>query len=224
MGTTQAQFDLLQSFTEVTQSSETVQPEARTTWAGLSCGYCNKTFKTNGGLNRHVSLVRMCTSCPAINVTVSTKTKTLNYDLSISILCVLPLFVQMHSLSSQSRSQFSCSACDRSFPLLSSLLTHQHSHTPEQRLLAEAEAEIVCPPSLSLSLPLPSSPSQADNQQEGQREIHVDIITVGEEHEEQPAKPTKAPKKTAASKTTPAGGKDIFIAEQTQNDFMIWRQ
>lgn len=58
MGTTQAQFDLLQSFTEVTQSSEAVQPEARTTWAGLSCGYCNKTFKTSGGLNRHVSLVR----------------------------------------------------------------------------------------------------------------------------------------------------------------------
>uniref|UniRef100_UPI003AAA2B2D uncharacterized protein znf628 n=1 Tax=Centroberyx gerrardi TaxID=166262 RepID=UPI003AAA2B2D len=124
VGTTQAQFDLLQSFTEVTQSSETVQPEARTTGVGLQCGYCNKTFKTSGGLNRHVSL--------------------------------------MHSLSSQSRSQFSCSACDRSFPLLSSLLTHQHSHTPEQRLLAEAEAEIVCPPSLSLSLPLPSSPSQAD--------------------------------------------------------------
>ena len=59
VGTTQAQFDLLQSFTEVTQSSEAVQPEARTTWAGLSCGYCNKTFKTSGGLNRHVSLVRM---------------------------------------------------------------------------------------------------------------------------------------------------------------------
>lgn len=58
VGTTQAQFDLLQSFTEVTQSSETVQPEARTTWAGLSCGYCTKTFKTSGGLNRHVSLVR----------------------------------------------------------------------------------------------------------------------------------------------------------------------
>ncbi|KAM8734851.1 uncharacterized protein znf628 [Acanthopagrus schlegelii] len=175
VGTTQAQFDLLQSFTEVTQSSETVQPEARTTWAGLSCGYCNKTFKTSGGLNRHVSL--------------------------------------MHSLSSQSRSQFSCSACDRSFPLLSSLLTHQHSHTPEQRLLAEAEAEIVCPPSLSLSLPLPSSPSQADKQQEGQREIHVDIITVGEEHEEQPAKPTKAPKKTGASKSTPAGERPYRCSE-----------
>ncbi|XP_029359784.1 zinc finger protein 850 [Echeneis naucrates] len=173
--TTQAQFDLLQSFTEVTQSSETVQPEARTTWAGLSCGYCSKTFKTSGGLNRHMSL--------------------------------------MHSLSSQSRSQFSCSACDRSFPLLSSLLTHQHSHTPEQRLLAEAEAEIVCPPSLSLSLPLPSSPSQADKQQEGQREIHVDIITVGEEQEEQPAKPTKAPKKTGASKSTPAGERPYRCSE-----------
>ncbi|XP_045901889.1 zinc finger protein 628 isoform X3 [Micropterus dolomieu] len=175
VGTTQAQFDLLQSFTEVTQSPETVQPEARTTWAGLSCGYCNKTFKTSGGLNRHVSL--------------------------------------MHSLSSQSRSQFSCSACDRSFPLLSSLLTHQHSHTPEQRLLAEAEAEIVCPPSLSLSLPLPSSPSQADKQQEGQREIHVDIITVGEEHEEQPAKLTKAPKKTGANKSTPAGERPYRCSE-----------
>lgn len=114
----------------------------------------------------------------------------------------------MHSLSSQSRSQFSCSACDRSFPLLSSLLTHQHSHTPEQRLLAEAEAEIVCPPSLSLSLPLPSSPNQADNQQDGQTEIHVDIIAAGEEQEEQPAKPAKGPKKTVASKSTPAGGKD----------------
>ncbi|KAI3361125.1 hypothetical protein L3Q82_013320 [Scortum barcoo] len=175
VGTTQAQFDLLQSFTEVTQSSETVQPEARTTWAGLSCGYCSKTFKTSAGLNRHVSL--------------------------------------MHSLSSQSRSQFSCSACDRSFPLLSSLLTHQHSHTPEQRLLAEAEAEIVCPPSLSLSLPLPSSPSQADKQQESQREIHVDIIAVGEEQEEQPAKPTKAPKKTAANKSTPAGERPYRCSE-----------
>ncbi|XP_072250174.1 uncharacterized protein znf628 [Leuresthes tenuis] len=175
VGTTQAQFDLLQSFTEVTQSSEAVQPEARTTWAGLSCGYCNKTFKTSGGLNRHVSL--------------------------------------MHSLSSQSRSQFSCSACDRSFPLLSSLLTHQHSHTPEQRLLAEAEAEIVCPPSLSLSLPLPSSPGQADKQQEGQREIHVDIIAVGEEQEEQPAKPTKSHKKAGTSKSTPAGERPYRCSE-----------
>ncbi|XP_028280184.1 zinc finger protein 850 [Parambassis ranga] len=175
VGTTQAQFDLLQSFTEVTQSTEAVQPEARTTWAGLSCGYCNKTFKTSGGLNRHVSL--------------------------------------MHSLSSQSRSQFSCSACDRSFPLLSSLLTHQHSHTPEQRLLAEAEAEIVCPPSLSLSLPLPSSPSQADKQQEGQREIHVDIITVSEEQEQQPAKPTKAHKKAGSNKSTPAGERPYRCSE-----------
>ncbi|XP_068611590.1 zinc finger protein 62 homolog [Brachionichthys hirsutus] len=172
VGTTQAQFDLLQSFTEVTQSAETIQPEARTAWAGLSCGYCNKNFKTSGGLSRHVSL--------------------------------------MHSLSSQSRSQFSCSACDRSFPLLSSLLTHQHSHTPEQRLLAEAEAEIVCPPSLSLSLPLPSSPSPADKQQEGQREIHVNIITEGEE---QPAKPTKASKKTGASKSTPAGERPYRCSE-----------
>lgn len=116
----------------------------------------------------------------------------------------------MHSLPSQARSQFSCSACDRSFPLLSSLLTHQHSHTPEQRLLAEAEAEIVCPPSLSLSLPLPSSPSQADKQQEGQREIHVDIIAVGEEQDEQPPKPIKTPKKTGTTKTAPPGGKVIL--------------
>ncbi|KAF7226898.1 zinc finger protein 628 [Nothobranchius furzeri] len=175
VGTTQAKFDLLQSFTEVTQSSEAVPPEPRTAWAGLSCGYCNKAFKTSGGLNRHVSL--------------------------------------MHSLSSQSRSQFSCSACDRSFPLLSSLLTHQHSHTPEQRLLAEAEAEIVCPPSLSLSLPLPSSPGQADKQQENQREIHVDIIAVGEEQEEHPPKPTKAQKKAGASKSTPAGERPYRCSE-----------
>uniref|UniRef100_A0A3B3HR47 C2H2-type domain-containing protein n=1 Tax=Oryzias latipes TaxID=8090 RepID=A0A3B3HR47_ORYLA len=167
VATTQAQFDLLQSFTEVTQNSSAAQPETGTTWAGLSCGYCNKTFKTSGGLNRHVSL--------------------------------------MHSLSSQSRSQFSCSACDRSFPLLSSLLTHQHSHTPEQRLLAEAEAEIVCPPSLSLSLPLPSSPGQGDKQQEAQGELHVNIIAVGQEQEEQSAKPTKPHKKTGSSKSTPAG-------------------
>ncbi|KAF6735217.1 Zinc finger protein 628 [Oryzias melastigma] len=167
VATTQAQFDLLQSFTEVTQNSSAAQPEARTTWAGLSCGYCNKTFKTSGGLNRHVSL--------------------------------------MHALSSQSRSQFSCSACDRSFPLLSSLLTHQHSHTPEQRLLAEAEAEIVCPPSLSLSLPLPSSPGQADKQQESQGELHVNIVAVGQEQEEQSAKATKPHKKTGSSKSTPAG-------------------
>lgn len=165
VGATQAQFDLLQSLTAVTQSAETVQPEARATWAGLSCGFCNKSFKTSGGLNRHVSL--------------------------------------MHTLSSQSRSQFSCSACDRSFPLLSSLLTHQHSHTPEQRLLAEAEAEIVCPPSLSLTLPLPSSPGQADKQQEGQREICVDIITVGDEHEEPAAKPLKSLKKAGSKSTAP---------------------
>lgn len=209
VGTTQAQFDLLQSFTEVTQSPETIQPEARTTWAGLSCGYCNKTFKTSGGLNRHVSLVRMTvllTLLYALYHSISSnKAKTLNYGVSIIVSHVPLLLAQIHSLSSQSRSQFSCSACDRSFPLLSSLLTHQHSHTPEQRLLAEAEAEIVCPPSLSLSLPLPSSPNQADKQQEGQREIHVGIITVGEEHEEQPAKPTKNPKKTT-NKCTPAGG------------------
>jgi len=115
----------------------------------------------------------------------------------------------MHSLSSQSRSQFSCSACDRSFPLLSSLLTHQHSHTPEQRLLAEAEAEIVCPPSLSLSLPMPSSPGQADKQPEGQREIHVNIITVGDEHEEQAPKATKGAKRAGGGKPPLAGGNCI---------------
>ncbi|XP_072316866.1 uncharacterized protein znf628 [Eucyclogobius newberryi] len=165
VGATQAQFDLLQSLTVVTQSTEPGPPEPRTTWAGLSCGYCNKSFKTSGGLNRHVSL--------------------------------------MHTLTSQSRCQFSCSACDRSFPLLSSLLTHQHSHTPEQRLLAEAEAEIVCPPSLSLSLPLPSSPGQTDKQQEGRREICVDIITVGEEQQAKPLKPLKK-----------AGGKSTVARER----------
>ncbi|XP_057689597.1 zinc finger protein 628 isoform X2 [Corythoichthys intestinalis] len=172
VGTTQAQFDLLQSFSKVIQSSKSVQPEAPTTWAGLSCGYCNKSFKTSGGLNRHVSL--------------------------------------MHSLSSQSRSQFSCSACDRSFPLLSSLLTHQHTHTPEQRLLAEAEAEIVCPPSLSLSLPLPSSP---DKQQEGKTEIHTSVIAVSEEQEGLPAKLAKNSKRGSGSKNTTTGERPYRCSE-----------
>ncbi|XP_037129036.1 zinc finger protein 628 isoform X1 [Syngnathus acus] len=172
VGATQAQFDLLQSFDKVIQSSKSVEPEAPTAWAGLSCGYCNKSFKTSGGLNRHVSLI--------------------------------------HSLSSQSRSQFSCSACDRSFPLLSSLLTHQHSHTPEQRLLAEAEAEIVCPPSLSLSLPLPSSP---DKQQEGTRDIQADVTAVSKEQEELPAKLAKNSKKASGCKNTSAGERPYRCSE-----------
>ncbi|KAJ8355001.1 hypothetical protein SKAU_G00225680 [Synaphobranchus kaupii] len=110
---------------------------------------------------------------------------------------------QAHSLSaSQSRSQFSCSACDRSFSLLSSLLTHQHSHTPEQRLLAEAEAEIVCPPSLSLSLPLPSSPAAKRREgEEAEREIHVSLIAVTEDGEREPAK-----SKRGAAKGQKRGG------------------
>ncbi|KAG7269346.1 hypothetical protein CRUP_006704, partial [Coryphaenoides rupestris] len=169
VGTTQAQYDLLHSYTEVTPVSETVQADSRTpVAAGQQCGYCSKAFKTSGGLNRHVSL-------------------------------------------------FSCSACDRSFPLLSSLLTHQHSHTPEQRLLAEAEAEIVCPPSLSLSLPMPSSPSQADKQPEGQREIHVNIITVGDEHEEQAPKPTKGAKRAGAGKPPLAGDLRSQMHERTHS-------
>lgn len=91
---------------------------------------------------------------------------------------------------SQSRSQFSCSVCDHSFSLLSTLLTHQLSHTEEQRMLAEAEAEIVCPPSLSLSLPLSSSPSGKSGGEDGEheREIHVSLIAVTEERERQAAK------------------------------------
>ncbi|XP_077454549.1 uncharacterized protein znf628 [Stigmatopora argus] len=172
VATSQAQFELLQSFSKVIQSSKSVQPEAPSTWAGLSCGYCNKSFKTSGGLNRHVSL--------------------------------------MHSLSSQSRSQFSCSACDRSFPLLSSLLTHQHTHTPEQRLLAEAEAEIVCPPSLTLSLPLPSSP---DKQQEGKTEIHASLIAISEEQEGLPAKVAKNSKRGSGSKNTTNGERPYRCSE-----------
>lgn len=100
-------------------------------------------------------------------------------------------FNQVHPLAlSQSRSQFSCSVCDRSFPLLSSLLTHQLTHTEEQRLLAEAEAEIVCPPSLSLSLPLSSSSSAKREGEEGEREIHVSLIAVTEEGKKQAVKPT----------------------------------
>lgn len=78
----------------------------------------------------------------------------------------------------------------------------------------------MCPPSLSLSLPLPSSPSQADKQQEGQREIRVDIITVGEE-QEQPSKPLKAPKKTGVGKSTAAGGKGKKYVKWTNAVFTI---
>ncbi|KAL4616733.1 zinc finger protein 628 [Arapaima gigas] len=121
---------------------------------------------------------------------------------------------QAHPLSpSQSRSQFSCSACDRSFSLLSSLLTHQHSHTPEQRLLAEAEAEIVCPPSLSLSLPMPSSPvAKGREAEESDREIHVNLIAVTEEGEREAAKPgrggSKGQKRAAGNKNASASNSE----------------
>ncbi|XP_028971408.1 zinc finger protein 628 [Esox lucius] len=179
VGTAQAQFDLLQSFTVgapiPTGNGDTVGSSTGVgTGADFECVYCAKGFKTSGGLNRHLA--------------------------------------QAHSLSpSHSRTQFSCSACDRSFTLLSSLLTHQHSHTPEQRLLAEAEAEIVCPPSLSLSLSLPSSPSQVDKPQETQGEIHVSLIAVTEEGDRDLTKPatrtgTKGQRKGAVSKTAAASG------------------
>lgn len=126
---------------------------------------------------------------------------------------ILFYFDQVHPLAlSQSRSQFSCSVCDRSFPLLSSLLSHQLSHTEEQRLLAEAEAEIVCPPSLSLSLPLSSSSSakrEGGEDGEGEREIHVSLIAVTEEGEKQAVKSTnrasgKAGKRGGGSKGSAA--------------------
>lgn len=128
-------------------------------------------------------------------------------------------FDQVHPLAlSQSRSQFSCSVCDRSFPLLSSLLTHQLSHTEEQRLLAEAEAEIVCPPSLSLSLPLSSSSSakrEGGEEGEGEREIHVSLIAVTEEGEKQAVKPTnrasgKAGRRGGGSKGSAANNGKLY--------------
>uniref|UniRef100_A0A3B5KSM2 C2H2-type domain-containing protein n=1 Tax=Xiphophorus couchianus TaxID=32473 RepID=A0A3B5KSM2_9TELE len=143
-----------------------------------SCGSCNHTFGTRTELEQHQA-IHMASGkhdasgeeghgndgCSRCCEAVGRSPTPTFICLEINFICCISLsFPQMHSLSSQSRSQFSCSACDRSFPLLSSLLTHQHSHTPEQRLLAEAEAEIVCPPSLSLSLPLPSSPSQAGSE------------------------------------------------------------
>ncbi|XP_062848618.1 zinc finger protein 850 [Trichomycterus rosablanca] len=111
---------------------------------------------------------------------------------------------------SQSRSQFSCSVCDHSFSLLSTLLTHQLSHTEEQRMLAEAEAEIVCPPSLSLSLPLSSSPSAKGGGEDGEheREIHVSLIAVTEERERQAAKLNTG----ASGKVVRRGGNKISVA------------
>ncbi len=123
-----------------------------------------------------------------------------NFKNQISISHCLFLFKAHPIALSESRSQFNCSACDRSFPLLSSLLNHQHSHTPEQRLLAEAEAEaeIVCP---SLSLPLPSL------KRDGEREIHVSLIAVTEEGERQTVKPSakasgKGARRGGGSKTS----------------------
>lgn len=122
---------------------------------------------------------------------------------------------QYHALS-ESRSQFSCSACDRSFPLLSSLLTHQHSHTPEQRLLAEAEAEIVCP---SLSLPLPSS-----KKEDGEREIHVSLIAVTEEGERRAGKPAakaagKGSKRGGSSKTSASNNERPYRCSECGKSF-----
>uniref|UniRef100_A0AAQ5XXS9 C2H2-type domain-containing protein n=1 Tax=Amphiprion ocellaris TaxID=80972 RepID=A0AAQ5XXS9_AMPOC len=135
-----------------------------------SCGSCSHTFSTRTDLEEHQA-IHMApeehgSRGEAGHGAGMEVGDGLPFNILLSEYSLLLWSLQMHSLSSQSRSQFSCSACDRSFPLLSSLLTHQHSHTPEQRLLAEAEAEIVCPPSLSLSLPLPSSPGRADKQQE----------------------------------------------------------
>ncbi|XP_018591083.1 zinc finger protein 628 [Scleropages formosus] len=175
----QAQFDLLQSFTAVSQlptPAALATSSAGKVGGATECSYCGKIFKTTGGLNRHLT--------------------------------------QAHPLSpSQSRSQFSCSACDRSFSLLSSLLTHQHSHTPEQRLLAEAEAEIVCPPSLSLSLPMPSSPvTKGREAEESEREIHVSLIAVTEEGERETAKPgrggSKGQKRASGNKSASASNSE----------------
>ncbi|XP_051576876.1 zinc finger protein 628-like isoform X2 [Myxocyprinus asiaticus] len=126
---------------------------------------------------------------------------------------------QSHSLAlSESRSQFNCSACDRSFPLLSSLLTHQHSHTPEQRLLAEAEAEIVCP---SLSLPLPSLKREGED---GEREIHVSLIAVTEEGERQAVKPSakasgKGSRRGGGSKTSATNNERPYHCSECGKSF-----
>lgn len=57
MGTTQAQFDLLQSFTVGAQiPTDSVETGGNTTGpgTGTECAYCGKSFKTSGGLNRHL--------------------------------------------------------------------------------------------------------------------------------------------------------------------------
>lgn len=125
---------------------------------------------------------------------------------------------QSHRLAlSETRSQFSCSACDRSFPLLSSLLTHQHSHTPEQRLLAEAEAEIVCP---SLSLPLPPK----KDGEHAERKIHVSLIAVTEEGEKRAVKPPpkasgKGSKRSGSSKTSATNNERPYRCSECGKSF-----
>ncbi|XP_051575899.1 uncharacterized protein znf628 [Myxocyprinus asiaticus] len=126
---------------------------------------------------------------------------------------------QSHPLAlSESRSQFNCSACDRSFPLLSSLLTHQHSHTPEQRLLAEAEAEIVCP---SLSLPLPTLKREGED---AEREIHVSLIAVTEEGERRAVKPSakasgKGSRRGGGSKTSATNNERPYRCSECGKSF-----
>ena len=60
--TTQAQYDLLQSFTAAVAQipAEGAEPAAVTVATGgvTPCAYCSKSFKTSGGLNRHLAQVR----------------------------------------------------------------------------------------------------------------------------------------------------------------------
>uniref|UniRef100_A0A672NC00 Zinc finger protein 628-like n=1 Tax=Sinocyclocheilus grahami TaxID=75366 RepID=A0A672NC00_SINGR len=124
------------------------------------------TFSTPSHLEEHQTL-HLDSLGPAGGGGAATENSTEAEGGGVSLVGATPMLAHPLALS-ESRSQFNCSACDRSFPLLSSLLNHQHSHTPEQRLLAEAEAEaeIVCP---SLSLPLPSLKRGGED---GEREIH----------------------------------------------------
>lgn len=53
----QAQFELLQGFTEVSQLSSDASVPTDVTGGGTKCTYCGKSFKTSGGLTRHIAQV-----------------------------------------------------------------------------------------------------------------------------------------------------------------------
>ncbi|XP_051999565.1 uncharacterized protein LOC127655680 isoform X2 [Xyrauchen texanus] len=210
---------LLADFEEVVETTTVVDSGQRAELLGLD-GVRNKSGQAPFDLlqNFPTSMHRM----PSDSCVLSAQSTTECADCGKSFKTSSGLtrhMAQFHPLAlSESRSQYNCSACDRSFSLLSSLLTHQHSHTPEQRLLAEAEAEIVCP---SLSLPLPSLKREGED---GEREIHVSLIAVTKEGERRAVKPSakasgKGSRRGGVSKTSATNNERPYRCSECGKSF-----